>query len=134
MGSVTVHKLCVIEFTDKNTSPGTESWGETCKKVVDALEEYGCFVAEYDKISQEIHDGVLESLKELFDLPTPTKVQNKSSKPLYGYVGQIPFLPLYESMGIDNAHTLSGVENFSNVMWPNGANHAFWYIFTFLYL
>ncbi|XP_042055731.1 probable 2-oxoglutarate-dependent dioxygenase AOP1.2 [Salvia splendens] len=120
MGSETVHKLAVIEFTDKNTNPETESWPETCKKVVDALEKYGCFVAIYDKLTQEIHKQVFESLQNLFTLPTQTKVQNKSSKPLYGYVGQIPFLPLFESMGIDDAHTNRGIQDFSNVMWPNG--------------
>ncbi|KAH6758775.1 hypothetical protein C2S51_019010 [Perilla frutescens var. frutescens] len=120
MGSLTVHKLPVIEFTDKNISPGTESWSETCKKVVVSLEQYGCFVALYDKITEEIHKGVFKSLQELFDLPTQTKVQNKSSKPLYGYVGQIPIVPLYESMGIDDADSLPGIHNFSNVMWPNG--------------
>ncbi|XP_057777477.1 probable 2-oxoglutarate-dependent dioxygenase AOP1 [Salvia miltiorrhiza] len=124
MGSETVHKLGVIEFTDKNTNPETESWWETCKKVVDALEEYGCFVAVYDKLTHEIHKEAFSSLQQLFDLPTQTKVQNKSSKPLYGYVGQIPFLPLYESMGIDDAHTIQGIQNFSNVMWHNG-NPAF---------
>ncbi|KAL1551444.1 putative 2-oxoglutarate-dependent dioxygenase AOP1 [Salvia divinorum] len=124
MGSETAHKLAVIEFTDKSTNPETESWSETCKKVVDALEEYGCFVAVYDKLTQEMHKQVFESLQSLFSLPTQTKVQNKSSKPLYGYVGQIPFLPLFESMGIDDAHTVQGVQDFSNVMWPNG-NPAF---------
>ncbi|KAL0342054.1 UNVERIFIED_CONTAM: putative 2-oxoglutarate-dependent dioxygenase AOP1.2 [Sesamum calycinum] len=120
MGSVTVHKLPVIAFTEENSKPGTETWYKTCRKVISALEEYGCFVAAYDKITQRIHTGVFEALEELFDIPTETKVQNKSTKPLYGYVGQIPLIPLYESMGIDNATTLEGIQSFANVMWPNG--------------
>ncbi|KAL0354737.1 UNVERIFIED_CONTAM: putative 2-oxoglutarate-dependent dioxygenase AOP1.2 [Sesamum radiatum] len=120
MGSVTVHKLPVIAFTEENSKPGTESWSKTCRKVISALEEYGCFVAAYDKITQHIHTGVFEALEELFDIPTETKVQNKSTKPLYGYVGQIPLIPLYESMGIDNASTLAGIQSFAKVMWPNG--------------
>ncbi|GFQ02989.1 probable 2-oxoglutarate-dependent dioxygenase aop1.2 [Phtheirospermum japonicum] len=120
MGSHTVHKLPIIKFTDKNSKHGTESWSKACNEVILALEEYGCFVALYDKITQEIHNGVFEAMQELFDLPTHIKVQNKSTKPLYGYVGQIPLIPLYESMGIDNANTLQGLHNFTKVMWPNG--------------
>ncbi|KAJ0786398.1 putative isopenicillin N synthase [Helianthus annuus] len=52
------------------------------------------------------------------------KVQNKLTKPLYGYVGQIPFIPLYESMGFDYSNTHDGVKSFVDVMWPNG-NEAF---------
>ncbi|EYU21589.1 hypothetical protein MIMGU_mgv1a024911mg [Erythranthe guttata] len=123
MGSLSQeHKLDVIEFSDKNSKPGTESWSKTCDEVVSALEKYGCFVASYDKLTQETHTTVFQALEELFDLPTQTKVQNKSTKPLYGYVGQIPFIPLYESMGIDDADTLQGIQNFAKVMWPNGNN------------
>ncbi|XP_073136071.1 probable 2-oxoglutarate-dependent dioxygenase AOP1 [Henckelia pumila] len=123
MGSLSLHKLAIIEFTDENTKPGTESWSKSCQEVVSSLEKYGCFIANYDKITSEIHDGVFKALQDLFDLPTQTKVQNKSSKPLYGYVGQIPVVPLYESMGIDSANTLQGIQHFVDAMWPNG-NHA----------
>ncbi|KAF3650905.1 putative gibberellin 3-beta-dioxygenase 3-like [Capsicum annuum] len=123
MSSLSVpHKLPIIDFTIENLKPGTNSWSKARKEAVCALEEYGCFVALYDKISSKIHDDVFQALKELFDLPTQKKVQNKSSKPLYGYVGQIPFIPLYESMGIDNANTLEGIQNFTNFMWPSGNN------------
>ncbi|KAL7162382.1 hypothetical protein ACSBR2_042797 [Camellia fascicularis] len=77
-------------------------------------------VAVYDEVSLDLHDKVFNKLEELFDLPTTTKMKNKSSKPLYGYVGQIPIVPLYESMGIDDANTLEGIQNFTKVMWPNG--------------
>lgn len=125
MGSLTFsHKLPIIDFTMENLKPGTNSWSKARKEAVGALEEYGCFVALYDKVSLKIHDDVFQALEELFHLPTQKKVQNKSSKPLYGYVGQIPFIPLYESMGIDSANTLEGIQNFTNFMWPNG-NNAF---------
>ncbi|KAL2243420.1 probable 2-oxoglutarate-dependent dioxygenase AOP1 [Sesamum indicum] len=120
MGSLTLHKLPVIAFTEENSKPGTETWSKTCRQVISALQEYGCFVAAYDQITQRIHTGVFEALEELFDIPTERKVQNKSAKPLYGYVGQIPLIPLYESMGIDNANTLEGIQSFAKVMWPNG--------------
>ncbi|XP_012856138.1 PREDICTED: probable 2-oxoglutarate-dependent dioxygenase AOP1, partial [Erythranthe guttata] len=134
MGSLSQeHKLDVIEFSDKNSKPGTESWSKTCDEVVSALEKYGCFVASYDKLTQETHTTVFQALEELFDLPTQTKVQNKSTKPLYGYVGQIPFIPLYESMGIDDADTLQGIQNFAKVMWPNGNNDFRYAFFAYIF-
>ncbi|CAI9114059.1 OLC1v1014678C1 [Oldenlandia corymbosa var. corymbosa] len=122
MGSLTLvhHKLPTIEFSKENLKPDTESWSKACKQVVSALEEYGCFIAVYDDLSSDVHDSIFNALEELFDLPTETKIQNKSTKPLYGYVGQIPFLPLYESMGIDDANSYQGIDKFANVMWPNG--------------
>ncbi|KAM7483696.1 hypothetical protein LguiB_008279 [Lonicera macranthoides] len=120
MGSLSLHKLPIVDFTKNNLEPGSSSWSETCTDVRNALEEYGCFIAVYDKVSVELNNTIFRALKELFDLPTEIKVQNKSSKPLYGYVGQIPFIPLYESMGIDFANTLEGIQSFTNVMWPNG--------------
>ncbi|KAF5935868.1 hypothetical protein HYC85_026997 [Camellia sinensis] len=95
MGSLTQHKLPIIDFTKENLKPGTSSWHKASKQVLSALEEYGCFVAVYDEVSLDLHDKVFNKLEELFDLPTATKMQNKSSKPLYGYVGQIPVVPLY---------------------------------------
>ena len=44
-----------------------------------------------------------------------------------GYIGQIPIVPLYESMGIDDANTMEGMQKFEKVMWPNG-NDGFRYI------
>lgn len=120
MGSLIQHKLPIIDFTKENLKPGTTSWYKARKDVVLALEEYGCFVAEFDEVSLELHGKVFQALEVLFDLPTATKMQNQSSKPLYGYVGQIPVVPLYESMGIDDANILEGIQNFIKVMWPNG--------------
>lgn len=127
MGSLTkFHKLPIIDFTKENIKPNTESWSKVCQQVICALENYGCFVASYPQISIQLHNSLLHGLEELFLLPTQTKMQNKSDKPLYGYVGQIPFIPLYESMGIDYANTQPGIQNFTNLMWPKG-NIAFRY-------
>ncbi|XP_028075470.1 probable 2-oxoglutarate-dependent dioxygenase AOP1.2 [Camellia sinensis] len=121
MGSLTQHKLPIIDFTKENLKPGTSSWDKTSKQVLSALEEYGCFVAVYDhEVSLELRDKVFNKVEELFELPTATKMQNQASIPLYGYVGQTPSLPLCESMGIDGANTLEGIQKFTNIMWPNG--------------
>lgn len=120
-----MHKLPTIDFTNKrNLKPGSSSWLATSIEATRALEEYGCFIAEYDNVPLDLNDAVFRALQDLFRLPIETKVQNKSTKPLYGYVGQIPFIPLYESMGFDYSNTLDGVQSFTDVMWPNG-NEAF---------
>ncbi|CAN1837659.1 Probable 2-oxoglutarate-dependent dioxygenase AOP1.2 [Linum perenne] len=52
-------------------------------------------------------------------------MKNKYKKPLIGYVGQIPKLPLHESMGIDNAVDADAVSAFTDLMWPDHGNPSF---------
>jgi isopenicillin N synthase-like dioxygenase len=121
--------LPVLDFTKEVLKPGTNSWSSTCKSVRQAFEEYGCFIVVYDKASYELQNGVFSSLKELFDLPTETKQRNiYEGKPLKGYVGQHPKIPLHESMGIDEGTTLEGIQSFAQKMWPNG-NDKFWLVY-----
>ena len=129
MGSEGQPRLPVLDFTKEDLKPGTNSWLSACESVRQALEEHGCFVVVFDKASVELQNGVFSSLKELFDLPTETKMKNRyEGKPLKGYVGQHPKIPLHESMGIDEGTTLEEIQNFAQKMWPNG-NDQFWYIF-----
>ncbi|KAJ6427273.1 hypothetical protein OIU84_022798 [Salix udensis] len=124
MGSLSLPELPVIDFSKENLKPGTSSWLSTCKDVMCALEEYGCFVAVYDKVPLKLHNDLVTTLKDLFDLPLETKRKNVSDLPYYGYVGNQPFIPsLYEGMGIDNAITLEGAEDFADTMWPGGNDH-----------
>lgn len=113
-------KLPVLNFSKDTLKPGTEYWELARKEVQRAFEEYGCFVVSYDVISSEFRNAMFGALKELFDLPTETKMKNKYEKPLNGYVGQNPVVPLHESMGIDNATSKEGTQFFTNVMWPEG--------------
>ncbi|XVE52009.1 hypothetical protein DITRI_Ditri02bG0085900 [Diplodiscus trichospermus] len=119
MADQTATKIPVIDLFDENCKPGTYSWISKCKQVRLAFEEYGCFLATFDKVSSQLHDGVFRSLRQLFDLPTENKVQNTSDKPYFGYFKH-PSIPLSESMGIDNPTTLEGTRSFTNLMWPNG--------------
>ncbi|KAL3528816.1 hypothetical protein ACH5RR_008138 [Cinchona calisaya] len=83
-------KLPVIEFTKENLDPNFNSWISTRENV------------------------------ELFDLPIETKVLDTSEYPGHGFLGQQPLVPLYETLGIENATTPHGVHKFTNLMWPNG--------------
>ncbi|PSS17894.1 2-oxoglutarate-dependent dioxygenase AOP1.2 [Actinidia chinensis var. chinensis] len=120
MGSLTQPNLPVIDFSMENLKCGADSWAFTANKVVLALEEYGCFIATYDKVSLDLHNAIFHASKELFDLPTETKIKNTSKIPSHGYVGQEPIIPLYEGLGIENPTTVEGVQTFTNLMWPSG--------------
>lgn len=125
MGSLTVPELLVVDFNNEKLKPGSNSWSSACKNIRNALENHGCFVGLYDKISPQLHRSIFKAADELFDLPTQIKVQNVNEKPYHGYVGQIPIVPLHEGLGIDYATTLEGAQAFTNLMWPQG-NHSFW--------
>ncbi|XP_022865682.1 probable 2-oxoglutarate-dependent dioxygenase AOP1.2 [Olea europaea var. sylvestris] len=111
-------KLPTIDFSE--VKQGTQTWDLVKNQVRRALEEYGCFEALFDKIPKGTRKATLDALKELFDLPLQIKLKNRSNKPYHGYVGQHAFVPLYESLGIGNALALGKIENFANLMWPNG--------------
>ncbi|CAI9114062.1 OLC1v1014681C1 [Oldenlandia corymbosa var. corymbosa] len=120
MGSLTNRNLPVIDLTKNNVDPNSSSWSTTRSNVVRALEDYGCFVAIFDKVSPELDKAIFGAAEELFDLPVESKVLNTSKTPSHGYVGQEPVVPLYEGLGIENATTLEGVQTFTNLLWPNG--------------
>ncbi|PON89431.1 Oxoglutarate/iron-dependent dioxygenase [Trema orientale] len=119
MGSAVEPRLPVLNFSKETLNPGSESWELARKDVQRAFEEYGCFIVLYE-MSSEFRSTLFGALEELFDLPTETKMKNKYEKPLNGYVGQNPVVPLHESLGIDNATTKEGTQFFTNLMWPHG--------------
>ncbi|KAG6430018.1 hypothetical protein SASPL_108077 [Salvia splendens] len=117
MGSDTI-KLPIIDFS--NLKPQTETWDSTKAQVRQVLEEYGCFEATFDHIPLHLRKSVIHEIKELFDLPLPIKLRNRSNKPYHGYVGQYPMVPLYESLGIPDALSPGKIKGFSDIMWDQG--------------
>ncbi|XP_050234356.1 probable 2-oxoglutarate-dependent dioxygenase AOP1 [Mercurialis annua] len=113
-------KLPVLDFSKETLKPGSSSWLKACGEVRLALEEYGCFVVEYNKLTAGLRNEVFGKLKELFDLPTEVKMQNKCKRPLISYIGQNSRIPLHESMGIEDAETPEAAHNFTTLMWPHG--------------
>ena len=120
MGSQNPPTLPIIDFSKLNLKPGTLEWDLVKAQVRQALEEFGCFEASFNKVSLDLRKAILNSLHELFELPLQTKMRNLSKKPFHGYVGQYPMVPLYESMGIDDANISEKVESFTKVLWPEG--------------
>ncbi|KAK2432519.1 putative 2-oxoglutarate-dependent dioxygenase AOP1 [Trifolium repens] len=120
MGSETTPNLPLIDFTNLNLEAKSPNWELVKSQVYKALVEYGCFEATFDKVPLELRKTIFASLEELFDLPLQTKLLNVSKKPYHGYVGQYPMVPLYESMGIDDANILEKVKSMTNILWKDG--------------
>ncbi|CAJ2656218.1 probable 2-oxoglutarate-dependent dioxygenase AOP1 [Trifolium pratense] len=120
MGSETTPKLPLIDFTNLNLEAKSPNWELVKSQVYKALVEYGCFEASFDKFPLELRQAIFASLEELFDLPLQTKLLNVSKKPYHGYVGQYSMVPLYESMGIDDANILENVKSMTNILWQDG--------------
>ncbi|MED6136162.1 hypothetical protein PIB30_053447 [Stylosanthes scabra] len=125
MESQGVSPFYVVDFRDENMKPGTEVWRSACRVVRTALEEHGCFVARFDKVREELCNSVVESVKGLFSLPLETKKQKTNEKPFHGYIGSVPWLPLYESIGIDNPLSMDSLQHFAHLMWPQQGNNTF---------
>lgn len=123
-------KVPTIDFCKPELKPGTIQWDSAKSQVVQALQEYGCFEAIYDKLLNENREAMFGCSKEIFEFPLETKMKNMSKKPFSGYLGQFPTLPLYESVCIDDLLQPGGVETFANIFWPQG-NSDFWYVYFF---
>ncbi|KAI5337200.1 hypothetical protein L3X38_016469 [Prunus dulcis] len=120
MGSKTPLRLPVIDFSNQSLTPGTREWNTVRAQVHNALEEYGCFEALFTKVPSHIRKSIFQSIEELLDLPLQTKLKNVSRKPYRGYAGELPMMPLYESMGIDGANVYEQVQSLANTLWPQG--------------
>ncbi|XP_030464479.1 probable 2-oxoglutarate-dependent dioxygenase AOP1 [Syzygium oleosum] len=120
MGSMTELKLPFIDCSSPWLEPGTAEWTTVRDEVKQALETYGCFEARFEKVPVELQESMLGSVREVFDLPLQTKLRNVSRKPYHGYVGQYPMVPLYESIGIDDADMYEKVDGVTTTLWPEG--------------
>ncbi|KAJ1404161.1 Oxoglutarate/iron-dependent dioxygenase [Sesbania bispinosa] len=125
MGSQTESQLPlpVIDFTDENLKPGSDTWFWTCQVVRSAFEDHGGFLALYDKVDPVLYDSVFSAMKQLFDLPLEAKMQQTTDKPIYSYAGQRPDIPLYESLAIDNPVSAENCQKYTKIMWPQGNEH-----------
>lgn len=113
-------KFPVLDFSDQELKPGTPLWDSLKVQVRKAFEEYGCFEASFNKIPLQLSKYVFDAIEEIFDLPVQTKMKNICKKAFYGYFGQNPVIPLFESMGIDDANIPENVEKFVQNLWPEG--------------
>ncbi|KAI4331220.1 hypothetical protein MLD38_029426 [Melastoma candidum] len=114
-------QIPVVGFALDDFNPGTDAWNHAREVVVRALEENGCFIADFgDSIPPGLHDAIFTATQELFDLPHETKVLNTNFKPPHGYIPRVPGTPLVEGTNIDGAEKLGECEKFTGLMWPSG--------------
>ncbi|KAK8712572.1 hypothetical protein V6N13_147809 [Hibiscus sabdariffa] len=112
-------RVPVIDFSKQELKPGSPDWDLAKVQVRQALEEYGCFEALFDKVL-EVREAVFGAMEELFDLPLPTKQLCVSDKPFRGYHDATAKL-LRESMMIDEAHIAGNIDqSLTNILWPQG--------------
>ncbi|XP_048133715.1 deoxypodophyllotoxin synthase-like [Rhodamnia argentea] len=118
----TEHQLPKVDFSIFGSDPGSTSWDLVRGDVMAALEEYGCFEAVYDQpLDRELHTSLFRALKELFDLPVETKRGFTDTKrPYCGYLASLPFAPGYQAMAIDGVLDSPAIQNFTDLMWPEG--------------
>ncbi|CAI0457703.1 unnamed protein product [Linum tenue] len=130
MGSIreapTDLKLPFIDFSKPHLKPGTPHWDSLKSQVREALENYGCFEASFERVPSKLRSDVFDSLEELFDLPLPTKQRSVVPNAFHqGYLGQHPLYPFFESFGLEDPTLLEVIRNFSNTLWPQGGNPSF---------
>ncbi|KVI05975.1 Non-heme dioxygenase N-terminal domain-containing protein [Cynara cardunculus var. scolymus] len=117
MGSEAPFQLPTVDFSDLYKQDSDSLiWDSAKTKALQALQEYGCFEATFAQISSDLQESVFDGLEQLFNLPLETKQGNTSDRDFHGYIGQIPFMPLYESMGIDAPYIPEKVDKFTSLM------------------
>ncbi|XP_038722105.1 probable 2-oxoglutarate-dependent dioxygenase AOP1 [Tripterygium wilfordii] len=120
MGSLETLKVPVMDFTKPGAlNPGSPEWDSLKVQVKEALKEYGCFQALYNKVPEELHKALFGAAEELFDLPTHIKKLNVCTQPLRGYICH-KYPTVVEGMGVEGADVFDEVENFTKTFWPQG--------------
>ncbi|XP_055818966.1 probable 2-oxoglutarate-dependent dioxygenase AOP1.2 [Solanum dulcamara] len=112
-------KIPTIDFCNLELKPNTPQWESTKVQVFEALKEFGCFEAIYDKIPNEIREAMFDTSKETFEFPTSKLIEYRE-KPFHIYEDQLPNLPLFGSVVSADLLLPNSVETFANTFWPNG--------------
>ncbi|KAK7278944.1 hypothetical protein RJT34_23985 [Clitoria ternatea] len=123
MASETQPHLPVIDFSNENLKPGSDTWVSGCEVVRRALEDHGGFLALYDKVSSDAVNSIYSAMENLFDLSVETKRRKTTEKPIFSYSGQRSGIPLFESVGIINPLNMEDCQKYTRIMWPQGNHH-----------
>ncbi|XP_059277680.1 probable 2-oxoglutarate-dependent dioxygenase AOP1 [Lycium ferocissimum] len=114
-------KIPTIDFCKPDLKPGTAQWDSTKAQVFQALKEYGCFEAIYDKIPKEIGEAMFDTLKEIF--PLECKLREYLDKPFARYQDLLPHTPFNDIRRTADLLLPESVETFVNTFWPDGNPH-----------
>ncbi|XP_059637302.1 2-oxoglutarate-dependent dioxygenase AOP2-like [Cornus florida] len=110
----------VITFSDE-LKPGTTEWDSVRARVRQALQEYGCFEALFDKIPSELRKSMMGATREMLDIPMEKKTAVTSDNEPFGtgYTGKSSRAS-WETMGIEDVIIPENVTRFTNRLWPEG--------------
>ncbi|KAF8034413.1 hypothetical protein BT93_C0651 [Corymbia citriodora subsp. variegata] len=122
MSPISTLKLPLIDLSELDGSKlGTGRWNSLQSQVRQALEEFGCFEALYDKMTLELHNDAFQELEGLLELPTDVKRRfDFPNKTYVGYLANLPHSPLYEAFGVGYAPNSGSIEELADLMWPAG--------------
>ncbi|KAF2301082.1 hypothetical protein GH714_019966 [Hevea brasiliensis] len=121
MGTEGSSSLPVIDFSFSELRPGSPPWDLVKSQVGKAAAEFGCFQALFNKIPQDLRNAMNGAMEEMLQLPLETKRRNVSEKPYHGYLGSTSARSsIYEGLCIVEPSIYDMVENFTNVLWPEG--------------
>ncbi|XP_039045456.1 probable 2-oxoglutarate-dependent dioxygenase AOP1.2 [Hibiscus syriacus] len=106
--------LLFFEVLSSKLKLGSPEWDSAKVRVQEALEEYDCFEASFNRVLV-VRKAVFRALEEVFDLPLQTKQLYVSAKPSHGYIrvasGQ------HENIVIDAGNIETGL---TTTLWPQG--------------
>ncbi|OMP00230.1 Oxoglutarate/iron-dependent dioxygenase [Corchorus olitorius] len=129
MNCETMVKLPVIDFSNQDLKPGTLEWDLVKAQVRQAIHEYSCFEASFDKIL-EVRKPLFGAMEELFDLPFQTKQLCVPDKLFRGYNRLSS--RLHESILIDDANVAENIEQrLTKIFWPQGNSNFSQTLFSF---
>ncbi|XP_047260787.1 deoxypodophyllotoxin synthase-like, partial [Capsicum annuum] len=111
-------KVPTIDFRNSfEWKKGSEKWVLVRDEVYKSLEEFGCFEALLDEDIPK--KKLYEKVKELFNSNLEKKFGN-SQNVYASYSKDDPGVPLFERLVIKNVLIHGVIENFSNLLWPEG--------------
>ncbi|KAM3289031.1 hypothetical protein P3S67_017318 [Capsicum chacoense] len=111
-------KVPTIDFRNSfEWKRGSEKWVLVRDEVYKSLEEFGCFEALLDEDIPK--KKLYEKVKELFNSNLEKKIGN-SQNVYASYSKDDPGVPLFERLVIKNVLIHGVIENFSNLLWPEG--------------
>ncbi|WCJ40741.1 2-oxoglutarate-dependent dioxygenase AOP3 [Euphorbia peplus] len=119
-----VPRIPVVELSGEKLKAGSDSWNSARDEVRKALEQHGCFELLYNKHTIDHQKATLEAMQQLFNVPDEIKTKHISPNFAHGYAGKSSVLPISESARIVNATDKQECQNFTNLMWPHGNQHA----------
>eukprot|EP01018_Ginkgo_biloba_P037434 Gb_29875 [translate_table: standard] len=117
-GSRSELQVLDVPVIDLSVQLGGEE--EMCRRVREACEEWGCFLAVNHGIDRHLLQSMDSVIQDLFALPTHAKENLISPTFFKGYLGRSKTEPFYETMAIPGIPPSDSIEEYAHKLWPQG--------------